>query len=291
MTDELRALLNQVAEGRVDPTEAAQRLADLDHVTTDPWATATDHDPATGSAPSAAAPDQPGQASAGPATGTAVDAAVTGVRVQASGRPVRVVGDASIATVAVDGPHTVRREGGRLRVDAPVAGGNDPDGSYRYERKTGLSRWISQATLLGVPMTVRVNPQLPVDVELLAGSLDMMGLRAPTAFSVTAGSVRATDCSGPVDGTIRAGSAKLELRPTQGSSTVRVESGSVYLRLDKGSDVRLRAHAELGEVKVAGGAGSGRVVDREGSHEVVVGRGTATMDVDIVMGSLKVATP
>jgi hypothetical protein len=302
MTDDLRALLTEVAEGRLDPQEAGRRLDDLgpraaaptDTTTTtgpgpdaatDPWAAATDHDGAGAAAPDH---DRPHEAGARVENG---DQPVTTVRVHASGRPLRVVADPTVATVTVEGPHNVRRDGATLVVDAPIAGSADPAGSYRYERKTGFARWISQATQAGIPLTLRVNPDLELDVEVLAGSLAVSGTHGPLRFSATAGSVRVFDCDGPVHGTVRAGSARLDVRPRTGSSSVRVETGSVDLRLLPGSDARVLARAELGEVKLRTPDGStSRVVDREGSHEVVVGSGTATFELDAVMGSVLVRT-
>jgi len=266
MTDELRSLLTDVAEGRVDPSEA-----------TAPG----------GSTRSEPAADQTAQAG----TGTA-EAPVRRVVVQSSARPVRVVADATVATFTVEGPHAIRRDGETARVEVPIAGHPDAPGTYRYEGKTGISRWLGQATFVGVPLTVRINPDLALEVEVMAGSAEVTGLRGALAFSVTAGSIKATDCSGPFTGTLRAGSAKLDVRPSTGTSHIRVESGSVDLRLQPGSDVRLRAHAELGEVKVRGRDGAPtRVVDREGTYEVVVGAGTASVNLDAVMGSVKVTTP
>ena len=301
MTDDLRALLTEVAEGRLDPQEAGRRLDDLGPraaaptdqsstsapdaaAATDPWAAATDHD--TDAA--AADQDRPRDTSARVENG---DEPVTTVRVHASGRPVRVVADPTVATVTVEGPHNVRRDGATLVVDAPIAGSADPAGSYRYERKTGFARWISQATQAGIPLSLRVNPDLELDVEVLAGSLAVSGTHGPLRFSATAGSVRVFDCDGPVHGTVRAGSARLDVRPRTGASSVRVETGSVDLRLMPGSDARVLARAELGEVKLrTADGGTTRVVDREGSHEIVVGAGTATFELDAVMGSVQVRT-
>jgi hypothetical protein len=308
MTDELRALLTDVAEGRVDPSEAAARLSKLDaghpagSPAADPWAEATSAAPAAepGTAESDSAttaataqgPTASGTATAPLPPAESSDQPVSRVVVHSSARPVRVVADPTVASFTVEGPHSVRRDGATARVEVPVAGTPDEPGSYRYERKTGLARWIGQATFVGVPLTVRMNPDLALEVEVMAGSVDLGGLRGEVEFSVTAGSIKATDCAGPFNGTVRAGSAKLELRPSAGSSRLRVESGSVDLRLQPGSDAKVRAHAELGEVKVRGRDGSAtRVVDREGTYEVVVGSGTATVDLDVVMGSVKVTTP
>jgi hypothetical protein len=285
MTDELRSLLTDVAEGRVDPAQAAARLSAMDSAAptpTDPWADATDN--ATDSST-----EQTPPAVEAPSTSASP---LRRVVVQCSARPVRVVADPTVATLTVDGPHTVRQDGDTARVEVPVTGSPEGSGGYQFERKSAFSRWISQATYVGVPLTVRLNPDLALEADVMAGSLEVTGLRGPLTFSVTAGSIRADDCSGPFTGTVRAGGAKLDVRPTAGASRVRVESGGVDLRLQQGSDVRLRAHAELGEVKLRGRDGAQtRVVDREGAHELVVGSGTATFDLDVVMGSVKVTTP
>ena len=302
MTDELRSLLTDVAEGRVDPSEAAARLSrmDADRTATgpgDPWAEATGAAEGSAEGSAAGSAQTPAAAAAGPTPdqpppSASSDQPVRRVVVHSSARPVRVVADPTVASFTVEGPHSVRRDGATARVEVPVAGTPDEPGSYRYERKTGLARWIGQATFVGVPLTVRMNPDLALEVEVMAGSVEMNGLRGEVEFSVTAGSIKASDCSGPFTGTVRAGSARLELRPAAGASRLRVESGSVDLRLQPGSDAKVRAHAELGEVKVRGRDGSStRVVDREGTYEVVVGAGTATVDLDVVMGSVKVTTP
>ena len=121
----------------------------------------------------------------------------------------------------------------------------------------------------------------------------MSGCAARLEFSVTAGSVKASDCSGPFTGTVRAGSARLDVRPASGASRLRIESGSVDLRLQPGSDAKAaRARrARRGQGARARDGSSTRVVDREGAYEVVVGAGTATVDLDVVMGSVKVRTP
>lgn len=215
------------------------------------------------------------------------------MRITASARPVRLVGDHTVDTVAVDGPHSVRREGGTIRVDATPLGGtaSDVPGSYRYERKTGFSRWLGQSSLVGVPLTVRVHPSLAADAEVMAGSLEIVGMSGPVTFSVTAGTVRAQDCTGPFTGSVRAGSARLEIRPTAGHSLVRVESGSLDLRLQPGSDVRVTGRVDLGEIKVRAADGTQRIINREELKDVVVGAGTGTFELEVAMGSAKVRLP
>ena len=283
MTQDLRSLLTDVAEGRLTPDSAAALIDQL---------------------PTGAPADRAADASTISFTKATPTESVTHVRITGSGRPVRVVADPTVATVTVEGPHAVRRDGATLHVDAAplgsgalggagTAGGSADSsaGSYTYGRKTGLSKWLAQSTLVGVPLTVRVHPDLATDVEVMAGSLELVGLRGAVGFSVTAGSVRATDCSGPFTGSIRAGSAKFEVRPITGRSTVRVETGSVDLRLLPGSDVRITGRADLGEIKVHAGDGTTRVNPGGGLGDVVVGAGTATLDLQVAMGSAKVWLP
>jgi hypothetical protein len=330
MTKDLRAILTEVAEGRLAPSEAAERLAELPP---DPQTPADARPDSHTESRSDTRSDTGGDTRSDirtdtqtdtqtdthtdthtdPARGAETDKGrVTLVRITASARPVRLVGDSTVATVTVDGPHSVRRDGATLRVEAgsPVgAAAAARAGSYSYERKTGLSRWLSQATLLGVPLTVRIHPDLAADAEVMAGSLELVGLRGPVSFSVTAGSVRSQDCSGPFTGVVRAGSARLEVCPTSGHSSVRIESGSVVLTLRPGSDVRVTGRTDLGEFKVSGpdgaarvpsgdgaarvpsGDGAARVPSGDGGHEVVVGAGTATFELDVAMGSAKVRLP
>jgi hypothetical protein len=303
MTTDLRALLTEVAEGRLAPARAAEMLDEL------PGGSAGSHGPAdpAGRTAAAADPESSDNADAARRAGTAGAAAsadsrstsarpsvqgVERVRVTASARPVRIIGDPTVATATVDGPHTVTVEAGMLRVEAgSPASAAGQSGSYAYERKTGLSRWLSQAGSVGVPLTVRMNPVLAADAEVLAGSLELVGLTGPVTFSVTAGSVRLRDCSGVANGVVRAGSAQLEVRPTAGAWSVRVESGSVDLRLLPGSDVRVNGQADLGEFKVRGADGSLKLHKTDRLPEYVLGAGTATFDVHVAMGSAKVTLP
>jgi len=277
MDTHLRALLIEVAEGRMDP-EAAARLLD------EPAVGATEPAPAGPAGQALSEPSTPN-----PTAGPVVP--VARVVIQASARPIRVVADRSVDTVSVEGPHSVRREGDALLIDAGPAAAGPNAGGYAFERKGGFSRWLGQASSLGVPVRVRINPELALHVELAAGALDVAGLHGALSFSVAAGTIKVQDCSGPLTGVIRAGSAKFEVRPVAGAHSVRVESGSVDLRLLPGSDVRVRARVELGEVKVKSADGRTESLGGEPAGETVVGLGTATFDLDVVMGSAKVRTP
>jgi hypothetical protein len=268
MTDDLRSLLTEVAAGRLDPSRAVEMIDELPAEPTDPT-------PA-------------------PPAGELRPEGIERVRVTASTRPVRIIGDHSVATVTVDGPNSVVRDGSTLRVEAGGStAGSQPGqpGAYAYEHKSGLSRWLAAAGTVGVPLTVRMNPALLVDVEVMAGSLEVVGIAGPVTFSLTAGSLRLHDCTGTVNGVVRAGSAVLQVRPTAGASVVRVESGSVDVRLLPGSDVLVSGRADLGEFKVRGADGALKVQKTDRLTDIVLGSGTATLDIQIAMGSAKVRLP
>ena len=282
-TSDLRSVLEQVATGRLDPVEAA-RLLDTTagptaEPTTEPAAEPTTQPPA----------GQPSSVRVVPAPTPQHAPRADGVRrllIRATARSVRVVADPSVATVDVQGPHRTVREDDLLRVESDLAG--PEPGSWSQESPASWWRSFVQTGALGERLVVRVNPELDVEVEVTAGSLEVVGLTHGLRFRATAGSVRATGCTGPVDGVVQAGSAKLELRPT-GASRVRCESGSVDLRLLPGSDVTVRTDVELGDLKVYDADGT--TSKPSPRDPVVVGEGTATFDLEMVMGSAKVRRP
>jgi hypothetical protein len=266
----MRSLLEQVAAGQLDPAEAA-RLLDS---------------PATPAAPPAS---EPSSVRVVPAPTPEQAPRADGIRrllIRATARSVRVVADPSVATVDVEGPHRTVREDDLLRIESDLAG--PEPGSWSQESPATWWRSFVQTGALGERLVVRVNPELAVEAEVTAGSLEVVGVTHGLRFRATAGSVKATGCAGPVDGVVQAGSAKLELRPT-GTSRVRCESGSVDLRLLPGSDVTVRTDLELGDLKVYDTDGT---TSKPPSREpLVVGAGTATFDLEVVMGSIKVRRP
>lgn len=277
MTTDLKTLLTEVAAGRLDPAEAARLLEEPP--APGPQSQGSEASAETGPAgPEVATPVPP----------PAEDQSVRRVVVRATGRSVRIVGDVTVGSATVEGPHAVRLEGGDLVVGPPEAA--TQPGSYAYEQRSTLSRWLSESSTWGTPLTVRVNPTVPVDAEVTAGALRVSGLAAPLGVRVTAGSLVVADCVAPVQAVLRAGSGRLELRPV-GASLVRVETGSLDLRLQPGSDVTLRTRVQLGEVTVRSADGAWRKVAAEGAEDVVLGSGRDPFDVDLVMGSAKVRLP
>lgn len=281
-----RDVLADVAAGRLTPAEAAQALAALESadatVATTPadpdaddatpardghdvWADVTDTpDPAPAGAGSAALP-----ATAEP----------TRVVIRAVGHRVRVTGEPSVATVSVDGPHVVRRDGGTLTVASEGEFGSSLDG-FTLMRSRSVSDLRDRLLGLGRELSVRVNPRLAVDVEVTAGSLTVERLPHLGQVRVTAGSARVLDADDPLDLLVQAGSAKVDVKPTSGRSRLRVESGSLDVRVRPGADVRVHSDAQAGRVHWHGQHYQGN------ADEVVLGTGSAVMNVEAVMGSV-----
>ena len=80
---------------------------------------------------------------------------------------------------------------------------------------------------------------------------------------------------------VQAGSATIKGTISSGRHRVRVESGSLSITLGDDSNVTVKGDAQLGKVSWSGGhSGAG--------DEVVMGNGSARLDVEVVMGHASV---
>ncbi|HEY8457117.1 MAG TPA: hypothetical protein VIL34_16120 [Actinopolymorphaceae bacterium] len=265
--DPMRKILADVAAGRISPEEAATMIDALraEEATKSERVQASEAGPAT---------DQERDEERVP-----VSAATTRLQVRAVGRRVRIVGEPFVSTVAVDGPHVVRQEGDTLVVTSEGEFGASIDG-FTLMRSRSLRDVQERVFDFGRELSVRVNPDLMVEVEVTAGSVNAERLPKLEQVRVTAGSARVRDAEGPLDLLVQAGSAQVEGKITKGRSRLRAESGSLQLRLLPGSSVRIRPDVQLGRVQWDP---PGR--DRE---EHVVGLGDATLDLEVVMGTATV---
>lgn len=208
------------------------------------------------------------------------------VLVRATSRRVRVVGDPTVATVAVDGEHTARREDGTLIISGDTAIGA-PDDAFVL---IAGGRWgeVADRAARGIfrdlELKVRVRPDLPVGVEVIAGSVHVEGAMAMDHIRVTAGSLRAEDLQSPVDVLVQAGSAQVSGRFKGGKSRVRCESGSLTLTMTEGSDVRVHSDVQLGRVVAV-------PERRNRNRDIVVGAGAGELDLEVVMGQVTVNLP
>jgi hypothetical protein len=319
-TPNITGILQDLAAGRIDAAEAARRLdaqnspadpsrppaedrteplapnADkpveatipaTDEVAADAWATETDRpqrathhreefrstsDPAdvTEVTGAPAAPESTPRVNTG---------GVQRISVRAVGRRVRIIGESSVATLSADGPHVLRRNGSVLEVSSDGELGASLDGFSILRAPRSLDDLRSLG--LGKELFLRVNPGLVVDVEVTAGSLNTERVPHLGKVRVTAGAAKLLDVVEINDALIQAGQATIKGAITSGRSRIRAESGTLIVELADASDVIIKGESQLGKVSWSGqhnGAGD----------EVVMGLGSARLDIEVVMGHAQV---
>jgi hypothetical protein len=166
---------------------------------------------------------------------------------------------------------------GRWASETPwdPSGGGGPD--WRE-----WQRWVE-------PLVIRVHPDLAVEVDVSAAACTLTGLRGPTKLDVSAGTATLDAIRGPLDLRSQAASVRVRARMTEGRSRVHCDAGSVVVELEAGSDVTVRTQTELGRVRLRrGGRAAGGGAGMHVNDELVVGQGTAVLDVDAVMGSVEI---
>lgn len=199
---------------------------------------------------------------------------VNRIAVRAVGRRVRIIGDPSVATASAEGPHVLRRSGSVLEVTSDGELGPSLDSFVlRPPRSLDDIRALS----LGKELVLRVNPSIIVDVEVTAGLLSTEKVPYLGKVRVTAGGATIEGVAEMNDVLVQAGQATLRGAITTGRSRVRCESGSLDIFLDDHSNVTVRSDAQLGRISWAD--------DQPGPvDEVVLGNGSARLDVGVVMG-------
>lgn len=249
---DLRDLLTRVANGELDPADAARLL---------------DDDPAV---PTLDRRDD-----------VRSEAPVSALSIHAGGVKLTVVADPTVDTAVADGPHAIRREGSVLVLDAPG------DDGFRTTPPPRLLGWVPTVWTggRGQKVLVRVNPALPLAVEATACSVDVTGLRAALTLGGSASAVKVRDHVGTLHGSLAMGSVEAVATVT-GPSDLSCELGSLDLRLVPGSDVTVTATCDLGEVKMPGAPHRESASARQ---TFVAGAGTHPFTVAVRLGSASVA--
>lgn len=208
--DERREILGAVADGRLTPEEAAVRLQ----------------------------PNEPPR--------IAVDGRVSELRVVATGTSVLVLADPDVHEVSVEGQHQVHRDGDVLVVEQEVGDGIQAAVQAVVDRARAFTlrdpgvRPRQRDHIEPHPrLTLRMNPTIPLDLRINAGSVKVIGVQAPICCNVTAASARLERFHGPIRCTISAGSLHADGIIDDGASELRCDAGSVDLHLEHGSSVRI----------------------------------------------------
>ena len=292
----MKAILEELAAGRIDAAEAARRIDALKASTSeestaeptndelagskadsDAWAAATDQ-PQAGYGPSSSQPEAPTEE---PVRSKSVNVGgVERISVRAVGRRVRILGETSVATLSADGPHVLRRNGSVLEVSSDGELGASLDG-FSILRSAPRSLDDFRSLGLGKELFLRVNPDLIVDVEVTAGSLNTERVPHLGKVRVTAGAAKLLDVTEINDALVQAGQATIKSTITSGRNRVRAESGTLSITLADESNVTVTGEAQLGRISWAGGhSGAG--------DEVVMGSGSAKLEIEVVMGHAQV---
>ena len=224
--------------------------------------------------PTGAAGADPGPSPQRPSGSHGVDR----LSVRATGRRVRILGDRGVATLSADGPHVLRRNGATLEVTSDGELGPSLDGFNLIRPPRSLDDLRTLG--LGKELLLRVNPDIPVDVEVTAGSLTTTNVPWLGKVRVTAGSAQLAEVAQITDALVQAGSARVRGRLDRGRSRVRVESGNLVVDLAREANVEVHADAQLGRVAWPGDAGS--------MDSWVAGAGDGRLDIGVVMGAASV---
>jgi hypothetical protein len=325
-TPDMTTILEQLAAGRIDAVEAARQIDALkaagsaqdsadpitaepesaaertdgpeapettaepsndelaadESVEQDPWAAETDRPQhATHRTESFLPPPRTQEPSAEPVRSKPVNTSgVERISVRAVGRRVRIVGETSVATLSADGPHVLRRNGAVLEVSSDGELGASLDG-FSILRGAPRSLDDIRALGLGKELLLKVNPNIVVDVEVTAGSLNTERVPHLGKVRITAGGAKLLDVREINDALVQAGQATIHGAITTGRNRIRAESGSLSITLADESNVTVHGDAQLGKVSWAGGhSGAG--------DEVVMGNGSAKLDIEVVMGHAQV---
>lgn len=307
----MAVILEQLAAGRIDAAEAARQIDGLSAAATEtsappvkaepsvddePWAAGTDRPqhathsterfaPADPPADEVPTPEpeqvpQPEPEPAPPKSKPVNTGGVERISVRAVGRRVRILGETGVATLSADGPHVLRRNGAVLEVSSDGEIGPSLDG-FSILRGAPRNMEDLRAIGFGKELLLRVNPSITVDVEVTAGSLSTERVPHLGKIRVTAGSAKLLDVNQVNDVLVQAGSATIKGAVKRGRNRVRVESGSLAITLADDSNVTVTSESQLGRVTWSGGhTGAG--------DEVVMGNGSAKLEVQVVMGHAQV---
>lgn len=262
---DLGPILDDLAAGRIDATEASRRIE----------AAKAQAGPASEAGSEGIDADAPHDTTrkGGPRSG-----GLARVSVSAIGRRVRIEGDPTVATLSIDGPHALRRVGTVMEVSSTEEIGPNFQGFslIRPPRSLDDLRDIG----LGKELVVRVNPKLIVDVEVTTGGLRTSGVPRLGRVRVTAGGAAIDGVLEVEDLLGQASGISVEGPISVGRSRLKVESGTLTVVLSEGANVSIRGEAKLGRVTWPDG---GEKVD-----EYVVGNGSARLDVAVVMGTASI---
>ncbi|TMC90694.1 MAG: DUF4097 domain-containing protein [Chloroflexi bacterium] len=254
MKDLQREILSHVASGEITASEGAARLEALEVTAAKPEVRQRPSAPAFQPVPY-----------------------TRQVRVTSQFGSAEIVGDPTVAFAVAEGPHVARQEGDTLVIEHSMLGGGF---SFSPRRRAAINGVDVQRN----PLTVRMNPDLALFTKVRAGDVRIEGVHGPISGSVQAGNCVVRDFRAPLDLAVQAGELTAIGRLDSGSSKLRCQMGEMNITLQKGSSVRIKARAHLGDVHIDGELRD-KFAGWSGS-EVVIGAGAATLEAECTMGTI-----
>ncbi|MDR0990505.1 MAG: hypothetical protein LBL92_03980 [Propionibacteriaceae bacterium] len=276
---DISLILADLAAGRIDSAEAERRIRDSDAETTaSPSAGEASGEwsaPADSSAepPPRSAWEPPSQTRARPGKAKAIERVI----VKATGRRVKIVADPSVKTAMAEDIHQTRRRADSLEISGEAEQLSTVSSAIGFIRSIrGLDD--IRGLGLGQELSVHVNPELEVDLEITGGSVTTTGVPRLGQVRLTAGVATLTEVSHLDDLVLQVGQVTVGGRFWDGQTRLRVESGQLTLLVAPDSEATIQAHSR----------GTGRVSwDTSLEHsetELVIGSGQAQIDVGVIIG-------
>src|SRR3982074_2940021 len=162
MEDRRRDILRRVASGELSPDDAAGML-----------------DEAEPRGALAVTTEIPGERAAR-------------IRVVRTAGWTEIVGDPGVQEAVAEGPHVARRDGDTLIIEGEEDTAELP--GFRFSWRRGYHLHFGDVR----PLRIRMNPNLPLEVEAQAGSLRVRDVKAPIRADVQAGQTRIEAFSAPL---------------------------------------------------------------------------------------------
>ena len=289
---DITALLNQLAAGEIDATEAKRRLDQLGvgqvrpDDESEPAVSAEWRQPPAAEEAGLESDEQPAApAAAGPAPrildlrgvrGSSRERSntISKILVRATGRKVKVVADPVVSTAAAEDIHQIRRRKGVLEIlgDKEFSGVVDAISWVKSIRRLDDLKALG----LGQELTVRVNPAMEVDLDIVGSSLVVTDLPRLGKIRLSASQATITGVEVVSDLLLQAGQVSVAGKFGQDWSRIRAESGQAIVVIDPASSVVIRADAQLGRITWEGIEVS--------EDEATIGLGTAHLDLGVVLG-------
>lgn len=211
---------------------------------------------------------------------------VAAIKVIGGFNSAKIIGDPSVKTATAEGDHTVEQDGDTYVIRANGGVSNDETGKHKFRFTSQKKTVVLGPGSKPLPVTIRMNPDLPLFVELAAGTMKIQNVRSPITAEVSAGAIKIDGFASPLTIAVAGGAVNASGRLDSGDSTIKCEAGAVKVNLIEGSSVRVKGRAGLGKI-VLPGSDSGFLLGL-GEREAVVGEGAASLDIEVSMGAVTV---